>query len=101
MAFNQLKQALSTPLVLALPDFSQEFVVKTDARGDGIGVVLMQKAKPIAYLSKTIADKHKGLSVYDKKLMAIILAMTKWQHYFLWRHFIIQTDHRSLHYMLT
>lgn len=90
-----------TPPVLALPNFSRTFVVETDASGYGIGAMLMQNAKPIAYISKAIADKYQGISVYDKELMAIILAVTQWQHYLLGRHFIIQTDNRSLQYLLT
>lgn len=101
IAFDQLKQSLSTPLVLALPDFSQEFLVETDASGEGIREVLMQRAKLIDYLRKAMAAKHKGLSVYDNVLMSIIFTVTKWQHYLLGRHFVIQTDHRSLQHMLT
>lgn len=92
---------MTNPQVLALPDFEEPFVVETDASGEGIGAALMQNSRPIAYLSKAIADKHKGLSMYDKELMAIIFAVTKWHHYLLGRHLIIQTYHRSLQYLPT
>lgn len=75
--FVQLKQELTTPQVLALPYFSQTFIVETYASGSGIRVVLMQNAKPIAYLSIAISDRHNGLSVYDKELMDVVLAVTK------------------------
>lgn len=53
--------------VLAFPDFSIPFVVETDACATGIGVVLMQKHKPIAFLSKAIAPKHLGGFLLMKK----------------------------------
>jgi hypothetical protein len=55
----------STP-VLALPQFNDIFVVETDACEDGIGAVLMQRNRPVAYLSKALSDKNQKLSIYDK-----------------------------------
>lgn len=75
--------------------------METDASGQGIVAVLMQNSRPIDYLSTAISDQHKGLSVYNKELMAIIFAVTKWHHYLLGQHFIIQIDHMSLQYLLT
>ena len=54
IAFDLLKQAMSTTPVLALPDFSQQFQVETNTCDDGIGAVLLQNAQPIAFLSKAL-----------------------------------------------
>ncbi|GJX22727.1 putative mitochondrial protein [Tanacetum coccineum] len=71
LAYNQLKKAMMEAPVLGLPNFSQEFVVETDASGTGIGAVLCQNGHPIAYLSKTLAAKHQSLSNYEKEFLAL------------------------------
>jgi hypothetical protein len=65
-SFDHLKQALISAPVLALPDFTKEFQVETDASAGGIGAVLMQNHHPIAYLSKALGVKAQALSTYEK-----------------------------------
>ena len=79
--------------VRQLPDFKKSFVVETDASGGGIGAVLMQKEHPIVFLSKTLSAKNLELLVYEKELLALAMAVTKWRHYLVENHFIIRTDH--------
>ena len=74
-AFNTLKQALATTPVLALPDFSTEFVIETDTSSVGIGVVLCQKGHPIAYLCKALSGRNLGIPTYDKEMLAIVFAV--------------------------
>ena len=90
---------ISSP-ILALPNYSQEFIIETDASNTGIRVVLMQKGHPLAYISKTLSLWHQRLLVYEKKLLAIVYAMKKWHHYLHEIHFVIRTDHHSLKYLL-
>lgn len=59
-SFKRLKTAMIEAHVLSLPNFQKEFVVKTDASGTGIGVVLQQDGHPIAYLSKALSSKHQS-----------------------------------------
>ncbi|KAL0451605.1 UNVERIFIED_CONTAM: Retrovirus-related Pol polyprotein from transposon opus [Sesamum latifolium] len=76
-SFNHLKEVMINAPVLVLPDFSQPFVVETDACGKGIGVVLMQGDILIASLSSGLAAKNLGLSTYEKEFLALLLAVTK------------------------
>jgi hypothetical protein len=99
-AFARLKQAVTTTPVLALPDFNKMFILECDASGLGIGAVLMQECRPIAFTNKALSPQHLSLTVYDKEMLAIIHAVTKWRPYLIGRHFQIRTDHRSLKHIL-
>lgn len=94
--FQSLKMALVSAPVLALPDFSQPFTVETDACDVGIGAVLSQQGHPIAYISKALGVKTRGLSTYEKEYLAILLAVDHWRSYLQQGEFIILTDHHSL-----
>jgi hypothetical protein len=98
-AFDNLKVAMSSTPVLALPDFQKQFQVETDACAEGIGAVLMQQGQPIAYLSKALGEKHKHMSIYEKEFLALIMAVEKWRPYLQRQEFQILTDHRSLSYL--
>ncbi|XP_026383521.1 uncharacterized protein LOC113279020 [Papaver somniferum] len=95
-AFRALQHTLTTTPVLILPDFTKEFYLECDASGTGLGDVLMQTGRLIAYYSKALAGKNLNLSIYDKEMLAIVSAVQKWRPYLLGRHFKIYTDHNSL-----
>jgi RNase H-like domain found in reverse transcriptase len=71
-AFKALKVTLSTAPVLAMPDFSQPFTLETNASDKGLGAVLMQGKRSLAYMSKALGIKKQALSTYDKELMALL-----------------------------
>jgi len=81
---------------LAIPDFSKGFILETDASGIGLGAILLQKEKPLAFLEQ---GSLKLESVYERELMAVVLAVKKWRHYLLGKKFIIRTDQRSLKFL--
>ena len=86
--------------MLALPDFNEVFVVEFDALSGGIRVVLTQKGRPITYFCKALSPKHQALFVYEKEMLAFLVAVKKWTAYLLGRHFNIKTDHHSLKCLL-
>lgn len=100
-AFTSLKAAMTSTPVLALPDFSKEFVLECDASGTGIGAILSQQKHPIAFMSKTLAQRHLALSVYDKEMLAVVSAVQHWRPYLLGQHFTIITDHKTLEHFLS
>jgi hypothetical protein len=80
-SFQALKQSLVSAPVLALPDYSRPFCIETDASSIGIGAVLTQDGHPLAYISRALGPKSKGLSTYEKEYMAVILAVQQWRQY--------------------
>lgn len=99
LAFDTLKQVMSHPPLLALPDFTTPFTMETDACASGLGAVLMQQGKPLAFFSKSLGPRASAQSIYEKEAMAILEALKKWRHYFLGNKLIIKTDQRSLKYL--
>lgn len=91
---------MSTTIVLALADFTKPFIVEIDACTIGMGAVLMQENRPIAFFSKALCPRHLVLSTYEKKFMAVLAVVDRWRHYLQGGHFIIKIDHNSLKYLL-
>lgn len=91
---------MSSAPVLALVDFNKTFIIETDACSKGMGAVLMQEGRPIAFFSKALAPRHLGLSTYEKECIDVLSAIDKWRHYLQGGHFIIRTDHHSMKYLL-
>jgi hypothetical protein len=98
--FQTLKMAMCMTLVLALRDFTKTFVLECDASGKGIGVVLMQEGRPLAFTSKQLSERNLGKSIYEKEILAILHAVDLWYPYLLGQWFQIKTDHQSLQYFL-
>lgn len=87
-AFQQLKQVMAPPQVLALPDFTLRFELEYDASGNGIVAVLQQK-RPIAFTSQDLGPRNQSLSC-ERELIAIVHAVKKWQNYLQGCHFMIK-----------
>ena len=86
--------------VLALPDFSQPFIIECDASSSRLEAVLMQHNKPIAFYSQALKGKHFLLSAYETELLALATAARKWGPYLVGKSFVVKTDHQSLNFLL-
>ena len=99
-AFEHLQEVMRQAPVLATPDFTKTFIVECDASGNGIGAILMQDERPIAFESRPIKGKFLRKAIYEKEMLAILHALKKWRPYLLGRHFEVKIDHDSLKYFL-
>eukprot|EP00253_Pinus_taeda_P015686 PITA_15686 len=95
-SFEQLKHLLTTAPILSIADPNKDYVVCTDASKEGVGGVLMQEGKVIAYESRKLKEHEQKYSAYDLELTAVIHALKMWRHYLLGRKFLLLTDHHSL-----
>ncbi|WVZ63729.1 hypothetical protein U9M48_013337 [Paspalum notatum var. saurae] len=98
-SFHTLKTKLYEAPLLQLPDFGKTFEIECDASGIGIGGVLLQEGKHVAYFSKKLNGPHLNYSVYDKELYALVRVLEVWQHYLLPKEFVIHSDHEALKYL--
>jgi hypothetical protein len=100
-AFHTLKKFLTTAPILAQPDIEKPFDVYCDASGTGIGCVLMQEGRMIAYASQQLKRHEEHYPTDDLELAAFVHALKIWHHYLLGNTCHIYTDHKSLKYIFT
>ncbi|GKB47845.1 putative reverse transcriptase domain-containing protein [Tanacetum coccineum] len=99
-AFQLLKQKLCSAPILALPEGSENFVVYCDASRKGLGAVLMQREKVIAYASRQLKIHEKNYTTHDLELGAVVFALKMWRHYLYGTKCVVFTDHKSLQHIL-
>jgi hypothetical protein len=100
-SFQTLKQKLTTTPVLALPNIQKDFVVYCDASRQGLGCVLMQSGRVIAYASRQLKDHEQRYPTHDLELATVVHALKIWRHYLIGNKCDIYTDHKSLKYFFT
>jgi hypothetical protein len=100
-AFHTLRQHLTSAPVLAQPDNSKPFEVFCDASGTGLGCVLMQEGRVIAYSSRALRPHELSYPTHDLELAAVVHALKIWRHYLMGNRCNIFTDHKSLKYIFT
>ncbi|GJS24696.1 putative reverse transcriptase domain-containing protein [Tanacetum coccineum] len=99
-AFQLLKQKLCEAPILALPKGNDNFVVYYDASHQGLGAVLMQREKFIAYASRQLKPHEENCTTHDLELGAIVFALKIWRHYLYGTMCTVFTDHKSLQHIL-
>ncbi|GJW71063.1 putative reverse transcriptase domain-containing protein [Tanacetum coccineum] len=99
-AFQQLKQKLCEAPILALPEGNDDFVIYYDASHQGLGVVLLQREKVIAYASRQLKPNEENYTTHDLELGAVVFALKFWRHYLYGTKCTMFTDHKSLQHIL-
>lgn len=97
--FEELKRRLVSSPVLTIPDPSVSFVVYCDASKNGLGCVLMQEGKVVAYASRQLRTHEVNYPTHDLELAAIVFALKIWRHYLYDARFEVFSDHKSLKYL--
>ncbi|GJS19483.1 putative reverse transcriptase domain-containing protein [Tanacetum coccineum] len=101
LAFQTLKDKLCNAPVLALPDGLEDFVVYCDVSGIGLGCVLMQKGKVIAYVSRQLKIHEKNYTTHDLELGVVVFALKIWRHYLYGTKSVIYMDHTILQHIFS
>ena len=96
-----MKTRLTSAPVLTFPDGVDGFVVYCDASRVGLGCVLMQKGKVIAYASRQLKPHEKNYPTHDLELAAVVFTLKIWRHYLYGVHVDVFTNHKSLQYVFT
>ena len=100
-SFQELKQRLITAPVLSLPKDNGKFVVYCDASKMGLGCVLMQEGRVIAYASRQLKEYEQRYPTHDLELAAVVFSLKIWRNYLYGERCEIYTDHKSLKYLFT
>ncbi|WVZ70627.1 LOW QUALITY PROTEIN: hypothetical protein U9M48_019275 [Paspalum notatum var. saurae] len=100
-AFISLKKSLTSTPILAQSDVTKPFDVYCDAFGNGLGCVLMQEGRVIAYASRQLRKHEANYATHDLELAAVVHTLKIWRHYLLGNTCHIYTDHKSLKYIFT
>ncbi|CAL8119096.1 unnamed protein product [Prunus armeniaca] len=98
-SFADIKEKLCTAPVLALPNFEKVFEVECDASGVGVGAVLSQDKRPVAFFSEKLSDARQKWSTYDQEFYAVVRALKQWEYYLIQKEFVLFTDHQVLKYI--
>ena len=100
-SFEDFKKRLTTAPMLVLLDLSKSFSIYYDASRLGLGCVLMQEGRVVAYASRQLRKHELNYPTHDLELAAVVHALKIWRHYLIGHKSDIYTDHQSLKYIFT
>ena len=99
VAFQAIKEKLVTAPVLTLPDFNKPFELHCDASKVGIGAVLSQEGRPVAFYSEKLNGSKVNYSTYDVEFYVVVQALKHWRSYLAHNEFILYSDHEALKHL--
>ncbi|XP_059629608.1 uncharacterized protein LOC132272482 [Cornus florida] len=100
-AFEELKTRLTSAPILTIPISGERFVIYIDASHQGLGCVLMQDDKVVAYASRQLKPHEQNYPTHDLELAVVVLVVKVWRHYLYGKEFELFSDHKSLKYLYT
>jgi hypothetical protein len=100
-SFEELKNCLTSALVLVLLDLTKKFDIYCDASRRGLGCVLMQEGQVVCYASCQLRKHEENYPTHDLKLAAMVHALKIWRHYLIGHYCKFYSDHKSLKYIFT
>jgi hypothetical protein len=100
-SFQELKKRLTTAPILVVPETGKDYTVYCDASKNGLGCVLMQDRKVIAYCSRQLKPHEVSYPTHDLELAAVVFALKKWRQFLYRAKCELYTDHKSLKYFFT
>ena len=100
-AFQELKRRLTSAPILIVPEREQRYTMYCDASKDGLGCVLMQSEKVVAYGSRQLKNHKQNYPTHDMELAAVVFALKIWRQYLYGEQFEVFSDHKSLKYIFT
>lgn len=95
-AFSELKHLVTQAPILAYYSPDKELVIQCDASSRGLGAVLLQEGRPLAYTSRALTDPETRYTTIEKEMLAIVFALEKWYQFAYGRHVLVNTDHKPL-----
>jgi hypothetical protein len=99
--FQRIKGLLTIESILKVPNMDKEFLVCTDASKEGLGIVLMQYGRGIAYISRKLRKDEDNYAMYDLELLEIIYSLRVWRHYIVGWKLKLETDHCGFQHIFT
>ena len=100
-AFQELKRRLTSAPILIVSDRGQGYIVYCDASRVGLGCVLMQSGRVVAYGSRQLKNHEQNYPTHDMELAAIVFALKIWRHCLYGEQFEVYSDRKSLKYIFT
>ena len=100
-AFQELKMRLTSAPILIVPERGQRYTMYCDASKAGLGCVLMQSERVVAYGSRQLKNHEQNYPTHNMELAAIVFALKIWHHYLYGEQFEVFSDNKSLKYIFT
>ena len=100
-AFQELKRRLTSAPILIVPERGQGYIVYCDATKAGLGCVLMQSGRVVAYGSRQLKNHEQNYPTYDMELAVVVFTLKIWRHYLYGEQFEMYSNHKSLKYIFT